>query len=250
MRNLAAAPVFATQVPVPDDGDWVTADAAGASDGPNNPAEQGLLNKIWSLVKGTVTLESLTIDGGNPGAPQVSTPGLIATTGNILALGLIQAGDVISSGVEFFISTAAARVGVTPKGVSWTAITPLDPDGPNPPRDQAITNQARALNTCKAWAVIRTADGGYPGYFVDGINMAGGSIVVAGGPVSTFTFNLASAMASANFLALPLIRNVATGAFVGWSKLTRTASTVVVEANVDFGATNLEIELLVFGRQN
>lgn len=161
MRNLVAAPVFATPVPVPDDGDWVTADAAGAADGPNNPAEQGLLNKIWAIVKGTVTLESLTIDGGNPGAPQVSTPGLIATTGNILALGLIQAGDVISSGVEFFISTAAARVGVTPKGVSWTAITALDPAGPNPPGTTALRNEVRALNTCKAW-IRFTGDGAHP----------------------------------------------------------------------------------------
>lgn len=235
---------WSTTLPVPSDGEVITADAAAAGDGPVNPAFQELLDRDAQLALGTVSQAFVYVDG--VGEQTIFAPG---AAGMIHSEADITAATNIKAGTDHRVDGAHAHVKLTQAGVTWTS-TDSNAAGPNPPRATAIPNQMLAVNTCKAWCLVRTADGGFPGYYVDGIAFSGGSISVAAGPVSTFTFTLSSHMDSTDYVVQPALRNVSTGAFIGWSKITRPADNqFTVDANIDFTAINAEIMVTVYGRQ-
>jgi hypothetical protein len=252
LQNLTENPAFAwsTTMPAPEDGAEITADANdGMTQGPVNPAFQELLDRDAMVALGTVTLKSVTVDGigeQDAGAPAA---GLISTTGDIVAVGDIQAGQSVEAGTEHLVRAAASDSHLDHKAVSFDDIDDGNAAGANPPYTEAIPNQLRAINIPKAWALLRTADAGYPGYFVDGCGFTGASIATAAGPVSTITFTLASAMASDQYVVQPWIIAYGTRLIVSFTKLTRLSATqFVLEANLDF-TNNYEVEVWVFGRQ-
>lgn len=248
-QNLteSAAGPWTTTLSVPLDGEIITANADAVGDSPIVPAYQKLLNRDAQLVLGTVTYYSFTVDGVGE-ATVAPTAGLIGTTGNVLAQGLIQAGQQVEAGTEHYTGTAAGKIHMDQRGLIWDDVAQGNADGPNPPRTTSLLNQLRAVNTPKCWAIVRTTS--VVGYFVDGCGFTAGSIDVVAGPVSKFVFQMAQAMTSTDYTIQPILTVVATGNFLGWSKIVRTSSTVFeVYANVDFSGTDYEITVHVYGRQ-
>lgn len=262
MRNLVpTSDDFAgSPVPVPDDGNNVTADAAGAGDGPNNQEVQGLLNKIWSIVSGKVLFRALAV-GLNPGAPANPGNGTISAFGNIasttgdisagqdlVAARDVQAGGVVNGASHRTTDANGTMIATGPR-VAFTGVTD-GAGGGNYQGTDPITNELRPSLITKAWAVARTNDGGFPGRFVKRVNMLGCTIVGGGANPSEVQFVMASAMDSAEYVVLPTIMVYATRVQVPWTKITRTsATTFKIEAAVDFAAVNYEVDVIVHGIQ-
>lgn len=240
---------------VPDEGEEITAVTTGPGKGPLRRALQRLLDKIWSVVQGKVSLRALVVGptGGsavNPTAGQVLVESLVVSPNYL--------GDQSSMQNYVEVSSLLAPIGAARlRGgrLSWTGVTTGAAEGGNPPRTQPIKNELRPLLVPKAWLYYKT-DGASGFTEIEGANIL--TVDYPGGNLLRIT--LAEGLADEKMCVTPhaklgndtlfpsVNRNAPNIVILDFSKADSRAVHPAVAIN-PAAIAGIEVHVLVHGRQ-
>lgn len=177
-------------ISVPDEGEEVVAATVAPGKGPVRPGYLGLLRRWYALIRGKISLKSLTVDllgeqvVGAPAPGAIRCQTLTATSAVNGQVGLFSA-EVEAA--EFDAVGGVGRVDYEQARVQFRNTT-TGGTGANPPFATVIRNELRALNIPKCFGLI-TTDG------------AGGFTLLS---QIGQTFNVKSARAAATYIEIEM----------------------------------------------
>jgi len=268
MENLPLSSVFDRTVPVPAEGEEITAKAQGVGQGPVRPGFLQLLSNIWSIVQGKVFLRGvavgLTGGAGNPANPAEGTieaiKGIYSTLGPIEALG----GNVIASSPNPAEGNVVASwdvvagqnvrtVGIKVHGggghfesiggeggaaISFTSVGTAG----NPPFNATRPNCLLPAGLIKAWAYVLTNAGG--GFTI--LTQTGSSFAIKGATLNAgpnyIEFEMTSPMTDNKYGVMAFGSHAFTE---GYSA--KTTTTFRILCPVDPTATTVALTVLALG---
>lgn len=194
-------------ITVPDEGEEVCASTSGPGKGPVRPGYLGLLRRWYALIRGKISLKSLTVDTLGEQVIGAPSPGRVACA-NLTASGAVSAllgfFSAEVEGLEFDAIGGAGRVDYEAARVQFRNTT-TGAGGANPPYGTAIKNELRALNIAKCWGMITTD--GMGGFTL--LNQIGQTFNVKdvrfyGGATKYIEIEMATPMDNANYCIIPV----------------------------------------------
>lgn len=249
MTNLTPAnDTWAGDPTVPDEGENVTAVTGGAGNGPVRPGFQRLLDKLWSIVNGKVTVRALSV-GPGAGSAATTPDGRIFATDLIGAPNLLGDQALLQNYVEVANSlTPIGSATLGGGGLAFTGVT-SGVEGGNPPGTQALRNEIRPLTAAKAWCRL-TTDGLAGLTISDRASVLGASLGGAGTQLIRVTW--AQNFADTNYCVV--VSGTAPAAVVGSKSkriapITYNVGYVELEVEVDPRTVALDVSVVAFGRQ-
>lgn len=233
MTNLTPAETPDGTVPVPDEGEQVTAVSDLPTHGPVRKGYQALFNKIWCVFKGKVHLRALSVYPVNTGTAANPADGEIYTTGKVVA--------------DNTIDIPAGKATLNGPNLKFTSVSALAAGG-NPASTVALSNDLRPVLILKAWCRLTTpGDGSETLTTADGANIASAALVAAQNRV---TINFASDFANTNYVAqVTASATGGLGELRGWA-FSRAAGSVTIQFNANPRADVADINVTLFGRQS